>query len=126
MMLLDQFGRPVRYIQKTDADINAEIVQELRAEEAALSQSEEMTGAYVTSHRVYPGGLAEYYAERTRLAKMDLPEDPNSWAAHNRRHQEAARAEREARKAAAAPAEMKQPSRRKSHPVTMGKWTRWP
>lgn len=56
------------YIRKTDADINAEIAQELRAE---------------------------------------------------------AGVEREPRKAAGAAA-IKQPARRKSRPVKMGKWTRWP
>ncbi|ESY20397.1 hypothetical protein [Mesorhizobium sp. LNJC391B00] len=90
-MLLDQFGRPVRYIQKTDIEINAAIAEELRAEEVARSQAEEEAGSYVTTDGVY-ADLAEYYAERTSLAKMGLP-DPNAWSAHNRRHHEASLAE---------------------------------
>ncbi|CDX39190.1 hypothetical protein MPLA_290067 [Mesorhizobium sp. ORS 3359] len=61
--------------------------------------------------------LDEYYAELTNRAKAGLIEEFD-WRA--------ARAEREAKNAAAAPsAEIKQPAR-KSRPVTTGKWTRWP
>ncbi|RWE11567.1 MAG: hypothetical protein EOS61_15670 [Mesorhizobium sp.] len=57
--------------------------------------------------------LDEYYAELTNRAKAGLIEEFD-WRA--------ARAEREAKNATVAPAEIK----RKSRPVTTGKWTRWP
>lgn len=90
-MILDQFGQPIRYIRKTEAAIEAEIAEELRAEEAARMQTP-LVEIDDTMERV-GDSLSDFYAERTRLVKAGLTEPAYDWRA--------ARAEREAREAAA-------------------------